>query len=65
MTPAKARDLAIGHALHCRADIVNAKDRFEHIRLTVLAEEAEALAAALTQLVPLENNFLPDLPTHI
>jgi hypothetical protein len=67
MTPAYARDLAVAHALHLRADIVNAKDRIEHIRLNQLAEEAETLAAALVQLVPVEPvQEIPSgyLPTH-
>ena len=65
MTPSYARDLAIAHAQNLRADIVNSKDRIEHIRLTRLAEEAESLAQVLTTLVPFEVLSLPDLPTHI
>jgi hypothetical protein len=67
MTPSYARDLAIAHAQNLRADIVNSKDRIEHIRLTRLAEEAESVANALVQLVPFEPVQIlsvPDLPTH-
>lgn len=47
---AEIRELAALHAANLTADIVNAKDRIEHIRLTRLAEEATALLAAIDSL---------------
>lgn len=39
------------HAVHARADILNAQTRLEHIRLTGLAVEAEQLATRLQNML--------------
>ena len=48
--PTEIRELAAQHAANLTADINNAKDRIEHIRLTRLAEEAVTLLAAIDSL---------------
>lgn len=48
MTASELVTLAEAHADNLQADIRNAKDRIEHIRLTRLAEEARTLATELS-----------------
>lgn len=45
------------HYKALNADIANAKDRYEHIRLTALAQSAHNL---LTDLIQLETGINPD-----
>lgn len=63
MTLASALHLAQQHAANLNADIPNAQSRIEHIRLSRLAEEAEAVVAALSNVEP-ENSSPTYLPTH-
>ena len=58
------RAIAMQHYLNTHADIDNAKDRFEHVRLTTLANEAASVVHAIDALTVPENISLPDLPTH-
>lgn len=62
MSLSEARELAAQHAANLAADIPNAKDRLEHIRLVTLAQEAQVVVDALMS-VPEESG--PGLlPTH-
>ena len=61
--PGESKDLskivsaARDHYKSLTADISNAKDRYEHIRLTALAQSAHNL---LTDLIELETGINPD-----
>ena len=64
MTLASALHLAQQHAANLNADIPNAQTRIEHLRLTRLAEEAEAVVQALASVDPDEKISPTYLPTH-
>lgn len=62
------RNQAVAHAQAMHADVENARDRGEHIRLTRLAEEAYALVASLDLALTPPEQYAVEisyLPTHV
>jgi hypothetical protein len=52
------------HFFHLQADITNASNRIEHIRLTTLAQEAENLFINLEKFAAAEDGSGSQLPTN-